>query len=444
MIERYTTKEMTEIWSEKAKFERWLKVELAVLQAKAEMNMVPKEIFERISRQARFSIKRIEALEQDNQHDLLAFVESVRESLDDNLKRYIHEQLTSYDTEEPALALAIIEACGLAFEGIGKLAEAIKTKAAKYKHLPAAGRTHGQHAEPITFGLRFLWWYDVLLNRWQMLTRAYEEMFYTKISGAVGTYAGGLSPNLEKRALEILQLKPALVSGQIILRDRHADVVHALANLAAVLEHIALNIRLLAQTEVGEVEEPFGAKQKGSSRMPHKKNTIRTENICGLARIVRSHASVALENIATWGERDISQSSAERIIFPDSFQIVHFMLRRLRNVIDGLVVHEDRVAENLNLTKGVIFSPEVRDLLEKEGLSPEDAYRVSQEAAFRAMKRTSPQFCVTVLQHPDVPKHLKEKTDLLSVVDGEGKIGAIFDMEKKLKHVDAIFARFGL
>lgn len=440
MIERYTTEEMTEIWSEKAKFKRWLKVELAVLQAKAEMNMVPGEIFERISRQAYFSIERIEAIEQDTQHDLLAFVESVRESLDDNLKRYIHEHLTSYDTEEPALALAIIEACGLLFEGIGKFAEAVKTKAVRYKHLPAAGRTHGQHAEPITFGLRFLWWYDVLLNRWQMLTRAYEEMFYTKISGAVGTYAGGLSPELEKRALEILQLKPALVSGQIILRDRHADVVHALANLAAVLEHIALNIRLLAQTEIGEVEEPFGAKQKGSSRMPHKKNTIRTENTCGLARLVRSYASAALENVSTWGERDISQSSVERVIFPDAFQVVYFLLCRMRRVIDGLVVHEDRIVENLDLTKGVMFSPEVRDLLEREGLSPEDAYRVSQEAAFFVAKHRHLSFMTyeaAVRQHLDIPECLKKE-------DGDGKISAIFDMKKKLRHIDAIFARFGL
>lgn len=252
----------------------------------------------------------------------------------------------------------------------------------------------------------------------------------TKISGAVGTYAGGLSPELEMRALTILGLEQAKASAQILLRDRHAQVMNALATLAAVLEHIALNLRLMGQTEICELQEPFGEKQKGSSRMPHKKNTILTENLCGLARVVRNNAAVALENIPTWSARDISHSSAERIIFPDSFHAVDFMIQRLIKVFRDLVVNEEKIAENLNLTQGVIFSPDVKELLLSVGLDPEDAYRISQQESFRAMdgKRG---YLDVLLESNRIPDELKQ-----------GQLQAVFDVKQKVRYVDEVFARF--
>lgn len=430
MIQRYSTKEMTWRWSEKNKYTNWLKVELAVLFAKMEMGIIPSEIFDRINAQANFSVDRINEIDGKIHHDLLAFVQNVQENLADDLRRYFHADLTSYDTEEPATSLLIIEAIDDVLKELQELATVILEKAKLYKNLIRIENTHGQHAEPSTLGLMFLGWYDRLTGQEEFINLAREQMLYTKINGAVGTYAGGLSPELEKKALEQLDLKPAKISGQIILRDRHAHVMNALATLAGVMENIALNIRLLGQTQICEIQEPFGKEQKGSSRMPHKKNTILTENLTGLARIARSNASVALENIPTWGGRDICQSSPERIIFPDSFQLVHFMLKRLNKIMSGLVVNEKNIKRNLEFTQGIIFSPDVKEALMAKDMDPETAYRTAQEAAFEAMDQ-GVSYC-NVLLSKKVVMDILNQQDLMN----------IFHYDNKLRHVDEIFARF--
>jgi adenylosuccinate lyase len=430
MINRYCTKEMTSIWSEENKYANWLKVELAVLFAKVKMELIPWEVADRIAAQAKFSVDRINELDAKLRHDLLAFVQNVQENLATDLQRYFHADLTSYDTEEPATSLLMIEAIDIVLEELQALAEIILKMAKQHKNLIRIESTHGQHAEPSTLGLMFLWWYDRLAGQKIFINLAREEMLYTKISGAVGTYAGGLSPNLEKKALLSLNLKPAKIAGQIILRDRHAHVMNALAVLAGVLENIALNIRLLGQTQICEIQEPFGKEQKGSSRMPHKKNTILTENLCGLARLVRHNAGAALENIPTWGGRDISQSSAERIIFPDSFQLTHFMIKRLTKIISGLVINEHNITRNLEFTQGVIFSPDVKEALMAKDMDPETAYRTAQEAAFEAMHQNTG-YCNMLSKNPAV-------TNILSPSD----ITDIFTYGNKLRHIEDIFKKF--
>lgn len=430
MIERYSTEKMTRIWSEENKYASWLKVELAVLCAKVKMGIIPWEIADRIAAQAEFSVDRINELDGKLHHDLLAFVQNVQENLAADLRRYFHADLTSYDTEEPATSLLMIEAIDEAEKALYDLSALTLKMAKQNGNLTRIESTHGQHAEPSTLGLMFLWWHDRLADQEMYISLSKEQMRYSKISGAVGTYAGGLSPELEKRALVSLGLKPAKIAGQIILRDRHAHVINALAVLAAVLENIALNIRLLGQTQICEIQEPFGKEQKGSSRMPHKKNTVLTENLCGLARVVRHNAGAALENIPTWGGRDISQSSVERVIFPDSFQLTHFMLLRLAKIMDGLVINERNIARNLEFTQGVIFSPDVKEALMAKGLDPETAYRLTQEAAFAAVEKN--------VSYLEILKCENAVTALLS----DEELDDLFNYESKLRYVKNIFARF--
>jgi len=430
MIERYSTKEMTRIWSDQSKYTAWLKVELAVLWARMEMGIIPSETYDQIAAKAIFSVKRINELDIKLRHDLLAFVQNVQENLPQDLQRHFHANLTSYDTEEPATSLLMVESIDCVLGALRSLAAMIFEKAGQYRDLPRMESTHGQHAEPSTLGLMFLWWYDRLVGQQDFINLARYEVRFTKINGAVGTYAGGLSPALEKKALDCLGLKPAKISGQIILRDRHAHVMNALAVLAGVLENIAVNIRLLGQTQICEIQEPFGKDQKGSSRMPHKKNTVLSENVCGLARVVRQNAAIALENIATWGARDISQSSVERIIFPDSFQLVHFMLRRLEKITAGIVVNEKNIKRNLEFTRGATFSPEVKETLMAKGMDPETAYRTAQETAFIAVSRGR-SYHDLLLETPAV-------TALLTAEE----LREIFSGRNKLQHVGEIFARF--
>lgn len=433
MISRYQTQEMALIWEDKTKLGKWLEVELAVLVAKAQIGLIPQEIVDSIGKHAfHFCHKRVAEIESEVQHDLLAFVQAVQEQLEEHTRKYFHADLTSYDVEEPASSLMIIAATKLILDDLRKLVNNVKEKALMFKHLPAIGRTHGQHAEPITFGLRFLVWYDALMRQQKFIRFALDEIYYSKISGAVGTYSGMLSPELEERALDLLGLKPAKVTGQIILRDRHVHLLNALATLAAVLENIAENIRILGQTEIGEVKEPFGKSQKGSSRMPHKENTDKTENVCGLAAVARHNAGAILEKVVTWGERDISHSSVERIVIPDTFHLVHFMLRRMNGVIKELRVNETGILKNLWLTKGVIFSPEVKELLMNEGVDPEEAYRICQTAAFEALEKDR-HYLGVLLENDAVPESIKH-----------GKLQNLFDMETKLRHINAIYARCGL
>lgn len=430
MIDRYCTEKMTRIWSEKNKYATWLRVELGVLFAKAQMSIIPREITDRIFTQAKFSVTRINELDEKIHHDLLAFVQNVQENLAADLRRYFHADLTSYDTEEPATSLLMIEAIDCVLNDLQVLAAITLKMAKQYQYLPRIESTHGQHAEPSTLGLMFLWWHNRLAGQEMFINLAKKQMLFTKISGAVGTYAGGLSPELKKRALELLNLRPAKISGQIILRDCHAHVMNTLAVLAGVMENIALNIRLLGQTQICEIQETFGKEQKGSSRMPHKKNTVLTENLCGLARIVRHNAGIALENISTWGGRDISQSSAERVIFADSFQLVHFMLKRLAKIMNGLVINENNIKRNLEFTQGVIFSPEVKEALMTKGMNPETAYRTAQEAAFEAVERG--------VSYYDV---LSKKQVVIAVLT-QLELADIFTYENKLQHVKDIFDRF--
>lgn len=433
MVPRYSIPTMTALWSDQNKFTAWLTVELAVIEAREKLKLIPDGTFKRIKQQAVFSLWKIEEYEKRTSHDLIAFVESVSEHLEEELQKYFHYGLTSYDIEDSARALLVRRGFEIIFEGIEKVAQALEKKARLYKAVPMIGRTHGQHAEPITVGLKFLCWYDDLIRQKKFLHLAYDEMAYTKISGAVGIYGSGLAPELEWQTLRLLHLFPARTSRQIILRDRHAHVLNALASLAGVLENIFLNIRLLAQTEVGEFREVFQKGQKGSSRMPHKRNaSIRSEQLDGLSSVVRGYAGIMLEHIKTWGERDISHSSVERIIVPDAFQLVHYMLKTLEEIVTDLEVNQEKITNNLLLTQGIIFSPEVRDLLLTFGFNSETAYLISQQDALRAV--TEGQSYLSVLLGDErIPSELKT-----------GELQKIFDLKSKLRHVDDIFARFGL
>jgi adenylosuccinate lyase len=426
---------MARIWSDMRMYREWLNVELAVIWAREKLGLVPEGTCAQIKKQARFWNYQIEAIEKVTRHDLLAFVQNVQESLDVDFKKIFHGQgMTSYDTEEPATALRMLASLRVIFDSLEKLKEALVAKALEYKYLLKIHRTHGQHAEPTTLGLELLWWYDAL-ERWQQAAQpVFRQIQYSKISGAVGTYAGGLSPELEAEALGFLKLVPAKVSAQIILRDRHARVMNELAVLAGILENIALNFRIYGQSEIREIQEPFGKGQKGSSVMPHKKNTILTENLCGLARVVRANAGIALENIPTWSGRDISHSSAERIIFADSFHLADFMLGRLTKVIMGMVVNQDRIKENLHLTRDAIFSPDVKELFMEHGMDPERAYSLTQELAFRAINEG----------HPYKVLVLMELEKLMTTEEANIRLCELFKMERKVQHVDDVFARFGI
>jgi adenylosuccinate lyase len=433
MITRYSRSEVSLLTTDEAKYEGWLTVELAVLKARVFMGTLEEQVYQRIANQAKFSCQRISEIEEDTRHDLLAFVQCVQESLDQDLRKYFHEYMTSYDTEEPATALMFINLLDIIIIATESLGQALKSRAVECKHLIKIHRTHGQHAQPTTLGLELLWWYDAIERALEKLLLVREDMRETKISGGVGTYGKGLNPELEKIALSILQLKPAAISAQIILRDRHARVLNELSVLSSILEHIAINIRLYGQTEIREIQEPFGKNQKGSSYMPHKKNTILTENVCGMASLVRNYGSSLMEKIPTWGARDIAHSSIERVAVVDSFQLTNFMLRRLENVIKGMIVNESQIQKNLDLTGGAIFSPDVKDLLMHEGVDPELAYRICQDAAFKVMD-SGVNYFSAISEDSRVPEILKESK----------KLENVFSFEETLPYVGETFAKFSL
>jgi adenylosuccinate lyase len=433
MLKRYSKKEITDLCSDEAKYLRWLEVEMAVLQARVEMGTLDASICKRISNQAKITCKRIDEIEEDTKHDLLAFVQCVQESLDEDLRKYFHEYMTSYDTEEPATAIMFIGLLDVIIKATESLAGVLRDKAVEFKYLIKIHRTHGQHAQPITLGLELLWWYEALLRSVKKLFLLRDDMRETKISGGVGTYGKGLSPELEKTALQILDLKPSPISAQIILRDRHSRVLNELAILASIMEHISVNIRIYGQTEIREIQEPFSKNQKGSSYMPHKKNTILTENICGMATMVRHYSSMLMEKIPTWGARDITHSSIERVAVVDSFELTNFMLKRLTGVISGMVVNENQIQKNMELTGGAIFSPDVKDLLMHEGVDPEIAYRICQDAAFRVMDEGI-EYLEAVNEDGRVP---------IALVGSE-KLKKVFSFEDTIPYVGETFAKFGL
>src|SRR5580698_6144580 len=392
MIERYTRPEMAHIWSEENKYRQWLEVELAASEALAESNDVPPEAARLLRQHASFDLKRIQEIEREVKHDVIAFTTAVSEKLAaadaSDASRWLHYGLTSNDVVDTAQALMVRSASEVILRGLTDLAAALKTRAFEFKDAVQIGRTHGIHAEPITFGLKLALWYDEIQRNLARFLAAAEEMRVGKISGAVGTF-GHIGPEAEERICKRLGLQPAPIASQVISRDRHANFVSALALIAATLEKIAIEIRHLQRTEVREAEEPFAAGQKGSSAMPHKRNPVTAEQIAGLARVVRANVQAAFENVALWHERDISHSSVERIILPDSTILVDYMLSKSEWLIAGLRVDPARMQKNLELTKGLVFSGQLLLDLTAAGMLREDAYRVVQAHAMQAWEEES-------------------------------------------------------
>lgn len=427
LIARYTRAEMGKIWEPSNRYRKWLDIELAVCEAWAERGIVPRDCLERIKEKADFDPKRIDEIEEVTRHDVIAFTTSVAEFVGED-SRFIHRGLTSYDVVDTALCLRLQEAGRLIREGLVSLMDSLKERAMEHRHTPMVGRSHGIHAEPITFGLKLAIFYDEMRRHLVRWDAALETISVGKISGAVGTYAH-LDPEMEEAVLAKLGLKPAPVSSQIIQRDRHAAYFTALALMASSMEKIAVEIRHLQRTEVGEVEEFFHKGQKGSSAMPHKRNPVLTENLSGLARLVRGYAVAAMENIPLWHERDISHSSVERVIAPDATILTDFMLHRLISVIRNMKVYEDRMLENLNAGRGLIFSESILLRLVDYGLTREEAYAMVQRNAMKAWEEKK-DFKGLLMEDADILKYLSAK-----------EIEAAFDLDHALRWVDAIFTR---
>ncbi|HEU4691360.1 MAG TPA: adenylosuccinate lyase [Vicinamibacterales bacterium] len=427
MIRRYTNPEMGAIWSEQRRYETWLEVELAALDVMADAGIVPRDAAQELRLKARFDVARIEEIEQTTQHDVIAFTTAVAENVGP-AARWLHFGLTSSDVVDTAQAIQMRQACDLIVRNVAALMEAVRERADEHRRTPMIGRTHGVHAEPMTFGLKLALWYAELQRDLDRLLRARETIAVGKISGAVGTFAH-LDPEIEAQVCRRLGLEPAPVSSQVIQRDRHAELFMALAITAASLEKFALEIRGLQKTEIGEVEEPFGKGQKGSSAMPHKRNPVGFEQITGLARLLRANAMAALENVALWHERDISHSSVERVILPDSFIALDHMLRRFTRIVRGMVVYADRMKENLERSRGVVFSGSVLLELARRGVSRERAYEWVQRNAMRAFHEKT-DFKSLLLADPD-----------LTAVLPPAEIEKTFDLDDQLRNVDVIFER---
>ena len=432
MVNRYTRPEMGRIFSEQNKFDQWLAVELAAAEALAESGEVPVEAARALRAHAAFDIERIDAIERETRHDVIAFTTAVAEKMAAagaaDASRWLHYGLTSNDVVDTAQALMLKQASKLLIEGARELAEILKRRAYEFKNTVQIGRTHGIHAEPITFGLKIALWYDEVVRGTKRLEAAAEDLRVGKISGAVGTF-GHIGPEAEERICARLGLKPAAISSQVIARDRHAAWVSSLALITATLEKIALEVRHLQRTEVREAEEPFGAGQKGSSAMPHKRNPVVSEQICGLARVVRSNTQAAFENIALWHERDISHSSVERVILADSAILTDYLLAKTRWLVDGMRVHAERMLSNLESTHGLIFSGQLLLDLAAAGMLREQAYKLVQTHAMRSWESGA--------SFRSAVEADKEVTSFLSLE----KINAAFSVDRQLTHVDRIFAQ---
>jgi adenylosuccinate lyase len=432
MIERYTRPEMARIWSEENKYRQWLEVELAAAEALAETHDVPPEAARLLRQHATFDLKRIHEIEREVKHDVIAFTTAVSESLaaagEAGASRWLHYGLTSNDVVDTAQALLIRSASEQILKGIQDLAAVLKTRAFEFKDTVQIGRTHGIHAEPITFGLKLALWYDEVQRNLTRFSAAAEDMRVGKISGAVGTF-GHIGPQAEERICQRLGLRPAPIASQVISRDRHANYVATLALVAATLEKIALEIRHLQRTEVREAEEPFAPGQKGSSAMPHKRNPVTCEQICGLARVVRGNVQPAFEDIALWHERDISHSSVERIILPDTTTAVDYMLARTIWLIAGLRVSAQRMADNLNLTKGLVFSGQLLLDLSAAGMLREEAYRIVQGHAMTAWE-SGGDFRSAVESDAVIGQYLKPEA-----------LANSFSVSRQLQNIDQIFRR---
>src|SRR5262245_699937 len=427
MIPRYTHPDMGRIWSDQRRYETWLLVESAAADAMAAAGIVPSEAARDIRERGAFDIARIEEIERTTQHDVIAFTTAVAEKVGPSA-RWLHFGMTSSDVIDTAQALQMRDACDLILKDLDALSDAIRDRAITFRRTPMIGRTHGVHAEPMTFGLKLALWYAEVQRDIERVRRARAVVGVGKLSGAVGTFAH-LPPQIEEDVCRRLGLEPAAVASQVIQRDRHAELLATLAITAASLEKFALEIRGLQKTEIGEVEEPFATGQKGSSAMPHKRNPIGCEQIVGMARLVRGNAHAAIENVALWHERDISHSSVERVILPDSFLLLDHMLRRFTKIVLRMVVYPDRMLENLNRSRGVVFSGTVLLELARRGVSREQAYEWVQRNAMRSFDEQR-DFKSLLLADPDVTRALPP-----------AEIERAFDLDQQLKHVDHIFDR---
>ena len=427
MIERYTRPEMGDIWSNRNKYATWLRVEVTACEAMASLGLIPKEAVETIVERADFDVERIDEIEKTTKHDVIAFLTAVAEKVGPE-SRYIHMGMTSSDVLDTGFAIQLAQASEIIIKGIEGILVVIRKRAFEHKDTPMMGRSHGVHAEPITFGLKMALWYAEMERNLERMRRAAKSVAAGKISGAVGTFAN-IPIEVEAYVCEKCGLDPAPISTQVVQRDRHAEFFSTLAIIAATIEKFAVEIRHLQRTEVLEVEEPFTKGQKGSSAMPHKRNPILSENITGLARIIRANAGAAFENVALWHERDISHSSVERVIGPDSTILVDFMLARATKLIDGLVVYPENMKRNIEKTRGLIFSQRVLLQLVAKGLTREDAYEVVQRNAMKTWEEGA-DFRTLLLADPA----LKDKLTDADLDDA-------FDMSHHLKHVDALFER---
>lgn len=427
MIDRYTLPEMGALWGEQSKFQKWLDVEIAVCEVHAEMGTIPRDAVEQIKSRASFSVERINEIEKTTNHDVIAFTTNLAENIGE-AARFVHYGLTSSDVVDTANALLLRDACDLLLKKIESFLEVLKRRAFEFKKTPQIGRTHGIHAEPTSFGLTFALWYDEMRRNRERLRRARSTVAVGKISGAVGAFAL-LDPQVEENVCARLGLKPAPVSTQIIQRDCYAEYLSTLAIIASSLDKFALNIRHWQRTEVGEAQEKFTVGQKGSSAMPHKRNPIISERICGMARIVRANSLVGLENVALWHERDISHSSAERVVLPDSSIALDYMLHKATSLIDGLVVHSNRMLENIQATRGLVFSGQLLLALTQKGVARETAYEWVQRNAMKVW---------------DENKNFRELLSGDADISGKlsaGELDGVFNLDTYLRNIDKIFER---
>jgi len=430
MIDRYSRPKMAALWSKENRFQKWLDVEILATEAWAELGVVPREAALALRKNAKFNVARIEEIEEQTRHDVVAFTRCVAENLGEESK-FLHYGLTSTDVVDTALSAVLQEAVGMIQEDLDRFAEVLRSQAIRYKDTVCMGRTHGVHAEPTTFGLKLALWYSETRRNIERLARAKDIISVGKISGAVGTYAN-VDPFVESYVCEGMKLRPALISTQILQRDRHAELMTTLAIIASCLDKYATEIRALQKTEIREVEEPFRSGQKGSSAMPHKRNPVNCEQVSGLARVIRGNAMASLENIPLWHERDISHSSVERIILPDTTILMDYMLSKFTGIVKDLFVYPNNMLRNIEKSRGLIHSQQVLLRLVEKGFLRETAYDLVQKNAMRAWEEEKP-FRELIGQEPMVMEKLTTE-----------ELDDCFDIQHHLKHVNDIFAKLGL
>ena len=431
MIERYNTPEMSELWSLNNKYSKWLEVEIAICKAWNKTGIIPDEDFKNIENNANFSPERIAQLEQTLRHDLASFVKNLQENTSES-GRFIHYGVTSSDILDTATAILMRDSLKLLDKEIQKLLDILQDYALRFRETISVGRTHGVHAEPTSFGLKFLLWMDDFSAHQEYLKALLPDVATGKISGAIGTYAT-VSPEVEKYALGYLNLSQPVISTQIIQRERHARYVNFLAILGSTVEKTATELRNLQRTEIREVMEGFGDGQKGSSAMPHKKNPISAENLCGLSRVLRGYALTAMENITLWHERDISHSSAERIILADASILTHYIIRRLCSILEGLAFYEDRIFDNLNTTRGLLFSQRILLAMIDKGMSRDEAYSIIQKSAIKIWNNET----------LNLYEELSSQAEVVKLFTPE-EFESFFEADYYLTHINEIYTRFGL